>query len=465
MVSKNELKRLLEEEKQLRRDDQARIRELEGLVDFYKCQQEKDKLIVEELKKKDGLNQVYGSLTVNSNCVANIFSYIEKEEKDKAKTLLDILFSNNPENELRVFKFEDEYRKEFFSPDRNIQIQNSKLKESWLFIRHRDRGSADISNRIYQVINKEMNKEKESGTHAINIPINIPGTIQVHEYILIKEVIGPNLFEFNNELSKKYGNITTVARDALIDALIDEQLEYNAFLRTRSYGFPESQLVFPSFEEKMLDFYEKQGIRLKPEQEKKLIELVKPLNKRAIYPVRDGIPMNYSILAKAAEYFLSREFIFQEELPYSGIYEDVKKRLRKAFFSYDHDDLVKRSFQSEDAILSIECYTPPIPTGKRVMLEQSSVEKLRRAGESVEGYWDYRGLEGWIKHSRWALVRQFNPNYPDTKERTYWQHHIDMAHAGLFLHVFKRHPSANEIEKITPEKTLTELVMHPDCRA
>jgi uncharacterized protein YbaR (Trm112 family) len=223
----------------------------------------------------------------------------------------------------------------------------------------------------------------------------------------------------------------------------------------------------------MLEFYEKHGISLSQSQEKKIIELVSHLNKRAQYPVRDGIPMNYRIVEESAKHFLSEEFIHQGELQknlscsgiYLDIYKDVKKRLKESFFSYDHDDLVKMSFQSEDTILTLECYTPLIPTKKRLEREQSSVEKLRRAGESVEHYWDYRSIEGWIKHSRWALVRQDNPKYPDTTERTYWQHHINMAHASLFLHVFGRYPSAEEVERITPERTLTELVMHPDCRA
>ncbi len=465
MVRKKALEQLLKEKDDAIKQRDEEIEKLNESIDFIKSRLEEKDIIIGQLREKKELSELFGLETISTTCVSKIFECIEKGRHERAKNLLDALFYNRQNKEVRFFKFADDYRKEFFSPDRGSQIINAKLKEAWLFMKHKDRERADLSSRINQVIRNARNN--------CDCSINIPDTIQVYEYILIKEVIGPDLFDFYNELNNRYRNIATVAKEALLDAIIDEQLEYNAFIRNQDYGFSESQLVFPSYEEKMLEFYRKHGISLSPSQEKKVVGLVSHLNKRAKYPVRDSIPMNYRIIEEDASYFLSEEFMHQAELQknlpssniYSDIYKDVKNRLRKSFFSYDHDDLIKRSFQSEDNILALECYAPLIPAKKRAEYEQRSVQKLGRAGENTEHYWDYRNIEGWIKHSRWALVRQENPKYRDTSERAYWQHHIGVAHASLFLHVFKRQPYAGEIEKITPERTLTELVMHPDCRA
>ncbi len=484
-VLKEEIERLEEKNKELEEEN----KELQRKIDFYKSQTEKYKEANKELKKQVSSTEITGKETLISNYVSNIFKYVKDKQTSKAKEILDLIFYKRKEKEFRLFKFEDEYRKEFFSPARETESGNNILKESWLFIKHKNEERAALSQKIQNVIMENRKKTSRS--------VNIPATKKVKEYILIKEVVGPDLFEFYKKLNKKYeahpktekNIVIAAANQARIDAVIDEQLEYNAFIRTQDYGFSDEQLVFPRFEEKMLEFYTKQKINLTSEQEKKVVELASSLNKRARYPIRDGIPMNYKIQAGAAKRLLSEHYLDQiinqnsiqkknfhkqnnyyEEI-YKDVYEDAKKLLSKAFYSYDHDDLIKRSFQSEDSILSIECYASLpslLPAEKRMFHERNAVKKLKEQGEDVSDYWRYRGLEGWIKHSRWALVRQFNPKYPDTKDRSYWQHHISMAHQNLFWHVFKRLPAENEIQtmdNIIPEQTLNELVMHADCRA
>jgi|GEM_PF-5615246 len=440
--------------------------ELMQKVEFLQAQLEEKNIIIAELEKKHSFNQIFGEKTTLASYVSTIFHYIKFKEQEKARLLLDILFKDSTEGELRFFKFEDRYLKEFFSPNPDIQLEGACLKEVWRFAKYKEKSKAVLTSRIHQVIDSEK-KQKQ-------VLINIPETIIISEYVLVKEIIGPDLFDFYNQLVRvTMDSSCTVAKDALLDALLDEQMRYNAFIRTREYNFPQDQLIIPDYAEKMLEFYRLNHIKLSPSPKEKIIKITKQLSKNAKYAVRDGIPEHYRLHARTAETLLSQEFLQQENCSgadmdidiYRGIYREVKKMLATDFFSYDHDDLVKRSFQSEDAILSLECYAPSIGFEQRIKHEKRYVEMLREQGENVENYWDMRGIEGWLKHCRWALVRQFNPKYPDTETREYWQHHINMAHSSLFQHIFKRQPLPHEIQGITPEKTLAELVMHPDCRA
>jgi len=455
-----ELKKELEEEKK-------KNLLLEQQVDYLQSRLEEKDLLIEELKGKNELSSVFGEKTMIANQVASIFHYIENREYGKARIMLDIIFHLRQEKELHLYKFEDRHRKEFFSVDSDVQTQDARLKEAWLFMNYDYKERAYVQRRVYEVLKekKEEGAKKESigkqaGSQAdAGIPlipnILIPEILRVDRYILIKEIIGSDLFTFFSELDKKP---STKARAALIDILLEKQIEDNAYIRTRDYGFDKSLFITSSHSEKMLAVFEEAKILLRKDEKEKLASLVKQLDVSAHYPMRDGASWNFMISKEQADYFLSDGFLRQAEPDLS----EIRERVRKSIYSYDFDKLVRMTFQSDDGIHATQWPLPRLSYNERLEKEKYYVKRLAEHGEDVKDYWALRTEEEFYRHARmWLFYRQNAQNYPDTDYK-FKQHHLIMAYGSLYRSIFKREPKGEELKDVGLEKIL-RLVMHPGC--
>lgn len=433
---------LKKENKLLKEKDQ----DLEQRLQYSDLQiKGKDKTI-RDLAQKGRLSQIFDKETTIATQAASVFHYHEIGKDFKAKLILDDMFSGR--EEIRFFKFEDEYRKEFFSVKRETQIKGAKLKEAWLFQNLKKKEKADVPRKVYDVITRERKSSPD-------LP-DIPEIIQVYEYLLMKEVIGPDLFTFFNQLEDKPD---TPAKRMLIEALLNKQIKDNAYIRTRDYDFDKNLIIRSSHGKKILAVYEEAKIPLKSDEKKKIVSLTQPLDSIANYPLRDGASWNFKIIQEQADYFLSDEFLFQKEPDYTWIKEKVEESVR----AYDFNDMVRMTFQSDDGIHATQWPAPRLPYKERRRKEEYFVKKLGENGENIARYWELRTEEEFYRHARmWLFYRCNQENYPDSGDR-FKQHHLEMAFSSLFMHTFGELPLKEELAGVNLEKIL-QLVMHPNCR-
>jgi len=438
MVRKKVLERLLEEERK-------KTKELEEMIDFYKSQHERDMIIIEELRKMNELGQLFGDRTLQSNYVSNTFHYIKTGEKDKAKTPLKILFYDKEKNRIRFYKFEDEYRKEFFSPDRNLQIHNAKLKESWVFIRHENREKASIPQRVYKVV-----KEEKESQH--DLP-NIPEIIQVEEFVLMKEIIGPDLFTFFNQLRKKPCDETIrKQRDSIRRVILKKHLKDTAYLRTKDFGFPHHIIVPSTCEEKIVETFKKYLV-LGREAEQKLRKKGRILDLGAYYNFRDAGLWNVKLEQGVASAFLSDKILS---------YEYIHDAIAKGLSQYDFDTIIRKTFGLDDAIHILQ--SPVLNLSQKEILkgEEYFLEESSKYGGNFRHHLMNRYLESFYRHLRlWDLYEQ--GKLPREKEHysteqeimEFKYYHLRMSYSNLYMYVCGEQAQEKELGGVSLEKILS----------
>lgn len=443
--------------KELRGENQRLIetnQTLEQRIEFLEAQHETDALVIEELRKKNEINLIFGERTVIANYLSSLMHYLEAGRHDKAKPLLDMLSRIIKEKRMRFYQFEDRHRKKIFSIDREIQTRDAKLKKVWLYINYEDKERASIPYRVYELIKKE--KKLAQGAP------NIPETFREDEYVVMNEIIGPDLFTLFKSMEEKP---ETPAKKMLIDALLKKQLADTAYIRTGKYEFDNSLIINSSHGDKLLEVFEEAKIFLRGEEKGKIMSLAELINARAVYPMRDGASWNFKLTQKLADYFLSDDFLIQN----NPDFEEIKKLVNKHLYAYDFDKLVRMTFQSDDAIHTLEWPLPGLTSEARRINEEYFIRKLAEHGENTKDYWALRLLEGFYRHTRmWFFYRCNQENYPDPDDR-FKQHHLEMAFSSLYMHSFGREPPKEDLTKeglanVSLEKIL-QLVMHPDCRA
>jgi len=282
----------------------------------------------------------------------------------------------------------------------------------------------------------------------------LPTTIQIGEYIIMNEVIGFDLFKFYENLEQKP---KTNSKETLVSELLYKQLRDAAHIRTRKYDFSEKQIIKSAHEKKIIEVFEEADIRLRLEEKNKLSALIKPMNNEANYYFRDNASWNFKIEQSYAEYFLSEEFLYSEIEQ-----EKIEKLVNKSIIAIDLDKLKRLTFQSDDALHTLEWPVPTLSQEDIREKEEYFVKKLSEHGENVRNYWNNRLIEGFYRHLRMNyFYKTHEQTYPD-KDDKFKQHHLDSAYNNIYEYTFKKLPS-KKIHNTTLDEIL-ELVVHTNCR-
>lgn len=453
-----------------KRELRQRIGKLEDQVTFLRAQLEKKDLtiiekdkVIRTLEKELGMKMPrIGEVTELLRILYTVNHYLfdEGENPEAAEPWLDQLFEMygfKEKKRVTLCIYENRDRKKILSLTEKVQ-KDIELKSKWLLLRYENDSAAGIPYAVYKrVLEDRKVMENEKLKERLQALPNLAETKRSGKYLVPQEILGPDLFYFFRSLEEKPD---TPAKRVLVDLLLKKQLADTAYIRTGEYGLDKSLIIYSSHEDKILEVFEEAKIPLKEEEKEKLTGLMKPINARAVYPMRDSASWNFKLKQEQADYFLSDYFLFQKKPDSDEIGEVMAHNL----YAYDFDKLVRMTFQSDEAIHTLEWPVPSLSQEEKGINEEFFVRKLTEYGEDTRSYWELRTLEGFYRHARmWLFYRRNQENYPDPEDK-FKQHHLEMAFKSLYLPLFGKEPSREELAEMSLEKIL-QLVMHPDCRA
>jgi hypothetical protein len=428
----------------------AELAEVKKQNEYLKAKLEN---IIKERDQQLEESNLFGEPTRVSNLMIESIRCIERGEADKAKTILDIMFDKNKENYIRLFRFEDRrHVKGFYRPDEKIQY--GKLIDSWLVMRYSSKELADVPHMVQEHIKIKQQEERLKYDSIWN-SFNLPEMMRAHEYLITQEIFGQELHEFVSNLRSKPER-ESMNKNIVLKELLDAQLSASAVIRTADFGFNPDKYRFPNHGKKIVDIAELardvEGAHFTQQELNILEKRFGLLNSQAIFSVRDGTPTNYMLTTNAVNSLLSEDFLSLDKNP-AEIKAEARENIKRGLFSYDHDNLLMRSFQSDEAILGLEDYLPKLPAAVRKQQEESFVKKLSLLGEDTSRYWNYRPEEGGFRHLRKATVFVKDPCYPDPSGE-FKRHHLEMAAESAL----KRELTATEKAGINFTKVLKLMV-------
>jgi len=457
MDTKRLLRRQNLELKQKLADIESELAENEGKNARLTTRLEEQELTITSLKQQKTdletmlrLQSVEGSVTRNSNNLANAFHYYDLGNNEFAKQCLSIICDSTKDDRIRIYKYTDRrHEKEFFFLAKVLHYAN--LKGRALLVKYRTASEAEIPVKVYNHV-----QELKASHCQLYLP-NIPEIqLRVDEYLVMDDIEGPTLFDFFIELEKKPD---TQAKKLLIRALLKKQLRDNAFIGTRKYSMEQDIIIISDHEQKLLEnFEEEKAINSNSERESIML-LARPLNRIAKHPFRDGASWNHTMAEMKSKLFLSDEFIFQKKPDRT----EIEELVQTAVWSVDFETLRRLTFQQDDTIHALEWLYPNISEQERRTLERYSIKMRFLCGDDVSQWHDTRALAGFYRHIRTNLVLKRNSdNYPDPGDLMK-QHHLGKAYATLHRMAFGSDPDPGELLGMNLRR-IVELAILPRCQ-
>lgn len=388
----------------------------------------KEKIIEAYLRAGIDLS-IMSNVTLRGIQFSAFLHYFRGNQLENAKNVLDVFFKGADSSKTTFYEYKDRRQKGMIFWLERSDILGAELIGGLIVEKHKKKELADVPCLVHKMFEEDIAEGTEGGESS-EWPM-MPRMQRVGDYILMDEVIGTDFSEFVPLLMSKP---ETRAKNLLLNILLDKQMRYNAFIRSRKIDINPSLIVVPEHEKKILEVIEAasrlEEITLKKEGKESLAAKFKSLDARARFSVRDGTPANYRIIKEAADYLLSGRFLQEDGRKCSRIYKEADEILRKGIFSYDHDNMMMKTFQSDEAILGLEDYYPALPLSLRKMHELRFVRHIKKFGEDVNYYWDYAVEEKVFRHLRKCLVFMTDPNYHDP-EGIMIKHHLRMAKESL----------------------------------
>lgn len=400
---------------------------------------------IEELRKNFEAYLNVGPETSLMNNIRNIYHYQELYKKNsgnnaseirkKLKSQLELVFKNSEAKQKYGVKYKGGGRVIYCiadSLDKILEIYD--VEDVLLMVRHEDAKDASVPAEVYRHTRADIEKR-------LQVP-NIPDTLQLDEFLIVREIVGPDTFTYfleavaNANLSQEYKNRLEYAdtKKHLDDAFY--------FLRT-NFGF---ELEPSQCEEKLVGTFRKYT-GLNAASEKGVREIGRLLDRISKYPFGDVTRWNTKRPNETAKLLLEKEWPDEEITRILG---------DKGLFHVDLYNLSKQTFVFDDYIQQVDGFGNDLTDEQKENLLSYFVSLISPIIKNAKDNLEYLSLWKGYRNLR-SFYWQDVGKLPGPKEECK-AHYLRNSFNGFYTHAFGRAPDAKELIDVSMDKVLESIL-------